>query len=119
MVNYENLTIYKSSLDFAVYFEKIVKYFDKYHRFSIGQDLRTQSRKIVLQIIRINTTKKIEDKQELLSLLEEMKLLIHLSKQAKAFMNFNSYSYSSTLLADICRQAENWHNKSKTHILCK
>ena len=40
MVIYENLAVYKSSFDLCVYYEKIVKNFDKGHKFAIGADLK-------------------------------------------------------------------------------
>jgi hypothetical protein len=41
-----------------------------------------------------------------------LKLIIRLSKEAKAFHNTNSYGYASELLANICRQAEAWYSYS-------
>jgi hypothetical protein len=114
MASYDNLPLYKATFDLAVYFEKIVKHFDRYHRFTLGQDLRNQSRLIAKQVMRIHQTKCKSDANELLAQLEELKLIIRLSKEAKAFHNTNSYGYASQLLANICRQAESWHSHSFT-----
>lgn len=45
-MQYDNLPIYKSSLDFCVYVETIVKSFAKYEKYTIGEDLRTYSKEI-------------------------------------------------------------------------
>ena len=37
---YDNLPIYKSALDLVVYIETIVKGFNKYHKYTIGEDMR-------------------------------------------------------------------------------
>jgi len=37
---YENLPIYKSALDLCVYIETIVQGFERYHKYTIGEDLR-------------------------------------------------------------------------------
>ena len=37
---YTNLPIFKVSLDLAVYLDSIVKNQDRYHRYTIGSDLR-------------------------------------------------------------------------------
>ncbi|MFT4326391.1 MAG: hypothetical protein ACMXYK_02730 [Candidatus Woesearchaeota archaeon] len=49
-------------------FEKIVKHFDRYHRFTLGQDLRNQSRLVAKQVMRIHQSKRKEDIQELLKI---------------------------------------------------
>ena len=113
MASYDNLPLYKATFDLAVYFEKIVKHFDRYHRFTLGQDLRNQSRLIAKQVMRIHQTRNKADANELLAQLEELKLIIRLSKEAKAFHNTNSYGYASELLANICRQAEGWHSHAQ------
>ena len=111
MVKYDNLPIYKSALDLAIYFEKIVKHFDRYHKYTIGTDLRNKSREIATQVMRSNATKHVNDLKELVAKIEELKLLIRLCKEAKAFHNFNSYSYSSQLIANLSRQADGWYQK--------
>ena len=60
---YENLPIYKLALDFCVYIETIVKGFDKYHKYTIGEDLRNFSKEILFTIHRANALK---EKREML-----------------------------------------------------
>ena len=112
MASYENLPLYKATFDLAVYFEKIVKHFDRYHRFTLGQDLRNQSRLIAKQVMRIHQTKCKDDANELLAQIEELKLIIRLSKEAKAFHNPNSYGYCAKLLSTICNQSQSWYSYS-------
>jgi len=47
VVYYDNLPIFKSALDLVVYVETIVKGFDKYHKYTLGEDLRQQSKEIL------------------------------------------------------------------------
>ena len=51
---YENLPVYKRALDLAVYFEKTVKGFDRYFKYTVGTDLRNQSREILYLIAKAN-----------------------------------------------------------------
>lgn len=108
MVTYDNLPIYKSALDLAIYFEKIVKHFDRYHKYTIGTDLRNKSRDIATQVMRSNATKQVDDIRELVAKIEELKLIIRLCKEVKGFSNFNSYGFSSKLIANLSRQANGW-----------
>jgi hypothetical protein len=110
MPHYDNLPIYKSSFDLVVYFEKIVKNFDRYHKYTIGTDLKNKSRQIALQVIRANTSKiKTNEIQEITILIEELKLLVRLCKQINGFSNKNSYPYSSKLITNLTSQTNIWH----------
>lgn len=109
MPHYDNLPIYKSSFDLCVYFEKIVKNFDRYHKYAIGTDLKNKSRQIALKITHANLSKsKTTYIQEIIILIEELKLLVRLCKNINGFYNKNSYSYSSKLLTNLDLQANNW-----------
>ena len=109
MVNYENLAVYKSAFDLCVYFEKIVKNFGKGHKFTIGADLKNKSREIAIQVVRANISNtKIKDIQELIILIEELKMIVRLCQETNGFSNKNSYSYVSKLLTNLSNQANNW-----------
>ena len=54
MARYEHLPIYKQAMDVAVHFEKVVAGFSRYHKYTLGSELRNKSREIVAQIIRAN-----------------------------------------------------------------
>lgn len=54
MARYEHLPIYKQAMDVAVHFEKVVAGFSRYHKYTLGTELRNKSREIVAQIIRAN-----------------------------------------------------------------
>lgn len=66
MARYEHLPIYKQAVDVAVHFEKIVAGFTRYHKYTLGTELRNKSREVVVLIVRANAAR---DKQaELLAL---------------------------------------------------
>lgn len=52
MARYEHLPIYKTAMDLAVYLEQVVRNFSRYHKYTLGSDLRQASREIVTLIIR-------------------------------------------------------------------
>lgn len=92
-----------------MYIEQIVRKFSRYNKYTIGSDLRNKSRHIACQIMRVNSMKeKRKEIEELIALAEEMKLLLRIGKETRAFLNFNSYSYSSAIVAQISRQAMGW-----------
>ena len=40
MARYEHLPIYKAALDMTVHFEKLVAGFSRYHKYTLGTELR-------------------------------------------------------------------------------
>mgnify|MGYP000123005703 CR=1 FL=1 len=54
MARYEHLPIYKQAMDVAVHFEQVVAGFSRYHKYTLGTELRNKSREIVSHIIRAN-----------------------------------------------------------------
>jgi len=110
-MNYDNLPIYKSAMDLCVYVETIVKGFDKYHKYTIGEDLRDYAKKLLFLIHRANRS---EAKKEHLIVLrdtcEDMKMLIQLAKALKAFKSFDQFEHLSKRIVEICKQAQSWLN---------
>jgi hypothetical protein len=45
MAQTEHLPIYKAAYDACLYFEQVVRSFSRYHKYSIGQDVRDGSRR--------------------------------------------------------------------------
>ena len=56
MARYQHLPIYKKAMDLTIYLVKIVRSFSRYHKYTLGSELRERSREIVGLIIRANST---------------------------------------------------------------
>ena len=77
MAYYEHLPIYKKSIDVAIYIESIVRGFPKYHKYTMGTDLRNKSREIVNLIIKANSEKqKLPTLFMLRDTIEELKVIM-------------------------------------------
>jgi hypothetical protein len=110
-MKYVELPIYKSALDFAVYMETIVKSFDKYEKYTIGEDLRNYSKELLFCVHRANIAdKKLHKLRELRDKCEEIKMLLQLCKELKAFKSFKQFEHSSKLIISVCKQAQAWYN---------
>ena len=109
MARYEHLPIYKQAMDVAVHFEKVVAGFSRYHKYTLGTELRNKSREIVAQIIRANAERDKAPKLiELRGQLDELFILIRLAKEVQAFKSFSAYQFTVEQVASICRQNEGW-----------
>src|SRR3989442_3259874 len=49
--------IYQAAFDLAVHLEQIVRHFDRYHKYTLGTDLRTGSRRVLERIIEANESR--------------------------------------------------------------
>ena len=109
MAQYEHLPIYRKSMEVAVYFEKIVRNFSRYNKYILGSELRNLSRDIVKLIIKANSSReKLPILYELRERLEEMKVLIRISKEANAFNNFKSFQHAIEGIISVSKQNEGW-----------
>ena len=56
MARYEHLPIFKKAYDLNLYFEKTVCHFSRYHKYTLGMEVREKARKavkfIAVQILR-------------------------------------------------------------------
>jgi len=108
---YFGLPIYRDALALVVYLETIVHGFEKYHKYTIGKDLRKKSKKLLFLIHQANNDEnQIKYLKKLLNKCEEMKMLIAIAKELKAFKSFNQFEHSTQLCVPICKQAQAWYN---------
>ena len=58
MARHEHLPIYKAALDMTVHFERLVAGFSRYHKYTLGTELREGSRAVQQQVLRANNPAK-------------------------------------------------------------
>jgi hypothetical protein len=109
MARYEHLPIYKQAMDIAVHFERVVASFSRYHKYTLGTDLRQKSREVVALIVKANNSR--DRKIVLLQLracLDELLILIRLAKEVQAFKSFKAFQFILEQVVSVCRQNEGW-----------
>jgi hypothetical protein len=109
VAQYEHLPIYKAAFDLLIYFEKIVKNFSRYNKYTHGTALRDLAREALVLIIRANnSSEKLPVLEELRIRLEELKTVIRICKEVSAFPNFNSFETSINQVINLSKQNEGW-----------
>jgi hypothetical protein len=114
MARYEHLPIYKQALDVAVHFEHVVAGFSRYHKYTLGTELRQQSRAVVAAIVKANAA--TDKRVHLLALrerLDELLITVRIAKEARAFKRFAAFEHAIGLIIQICRQNEGWLRASR------
>ena len=109
MARYEHLPIYKTAMDLTVYFEQVVRNFSRYHKYTLGSDLRQQSRELVTVIIRANSRReKLPVLYELRERLEALLVLLRIGQEVRAFQHVAAYGRAAELVVALSRQNEGW-----------
>ena len=109
MANTEHLPIYKCSYDLCLYLEQVVQGFSRYHKYSLGTDLRDSGRRVLKLVVRANARRdKAPVLLDLREELEELKVLLRLGQDIKAFPRFGSFEHAVGLMVEIAKQNEGW-----------
>jgi len=109
MAHYEHLPIYLKAMEVAVYFENTVRHFSRYHKYTLGTELREVSRDIVKRVIKANSSRsKLPELLALRERLEELKLLIRITREAGGFKSFNAFQHAIEGTVSISKQNEGW-----------
>jgi len=114
MAQYEHLPIFKSAFDLAVHIEKIVHGFSRYHKYTLGTDLRNRSRSVLEKIVKCNNLRDRSD--ELLSLrhdLEVFKIITRLCYESGGFKSKKAYLHIARQIVETSKQLEGWLRYSK------
>ena len=94
MARSEHLPIYKAAYDMCLYFEQVVRNFSRYHKYSLGSDLRDGARRVLKLVVRANARRdKTPALLEVREQLEELKVLLRLAIE---------------LVTEIAKQNEGW-----------
>lgn len=106
---YQNLPVWKKQLDLVVYLERIVKNFDRHHKYVIGSELRRKAHEVLVLLAKANV-KASGPKHiaEAIEGLEELKILVHVCKEIKAFNKVGNVEYSTKLIVEVLKQCEGW-----------
>ena len=114
VARYEHLPIYKTGMELAVLMENAVKTMSRYHKYTIGTDLRNRCLALVSLTARANSS---EDKQPVLQemriVLEELKQILFLAKEIKALQSFLTYKEAMERVLSLSKQNEGWLRKMR------
>jgi len=104
MAQTEHLPIYERAYDLCLYLEQVVRKFPRYHKYSLGQDLRDGARRVLRPVVRANAhADKAPVLLQIREEVEELKILLRLCHDAKALPSFRSFEHAITQLTDIAK----------------
>ena len=96
MAQAEHLPIDKASYDLCLSLEQVVRSFSRYHKYTLGTDLRDGARRVLKLVVRANTRRdKVPVLLELREEVEELKVILRLCQDVKAFANFDAFEQAT------------------------
>jgi len=109
MARYEHLPIYRDAYDLALHLENLVRHFSRYHKYTLGTDLRNAGRRVLETVIEANSsTDRGGRLLELRQQLERFKVLARLCHDAGGFASRGSYLHVAERITNLARQNEGW-----------
>lgn len=106
-----NLPIWRDANRFLVAIEKVVKHFPKYHKYTLGSELRSNALKICNLIHQA-----WQEKQQQCALLyklkyciDEIKIQLHLAKKLEALPSFRTFEFLSKQAVNLGKQNGGWY----------
>ena len=115
MAQYEHLPIYRDAMRLAVHIENTVRGFGRYHKYTLGSDLRNGAHKIVELVAKANGSRDREAVLlELRALIERMTITARICQEVKGFRTFEGFTTTVEGLVLLARQNEGWLKKRPT-----
>lgn len=114
MAYYRHLPVWKAALDLAVHLEHAVRRFPRYHKYTLGTELRLTSQRLCRLVARANNAQQEARWQaldELVLAVEEMKTLLTLAQETQAFAHFNEFAGATELVVNLGKQSGGWRRR--------
>ncbi len=110
---YKDLPILRDAKSLLVRLEQTVKDFPRYHKYTLGSDLRQQSYKVVRMIVFCIQTKqnRVHNVQRLFLMIEDLKTQLQIGKELAVYQNFKQFEGLAKMTFDLSKQVKSWQNK--------
>jgi len=109
MAAYEHLPIFKKLMDLAVFMEETASRFPRYHKYTLGSELRMLCHRALALVVEANST--AERYRVLLGLrlvLERIKIHLMIAREVRAYQSPHAFARATEMTVDLCRQNEGW-----------
>lgn len=115
MARYEHLPIWRDAVRLVTVLEEAVRGFPRYHKYALGADLRRQAMGVCRLIIRAAGARNGRERQlERLALaVEDLKVLIQLAKEVRAFRSFKEFEQAALLAVALGKQSGGWWKRAR------
>lgn len=109
------LPIWREANRLLLELEQAVRGFPRYHKYTLGSELRTTALRICQTIHRAHSRKQGKPQlvQQLAELVDDLKMQIQLARELKAFQNFTQFQRVAELAVSLGKQAGGWLKQTR------
>ena len=108
-----NTPLWRDAQRLLVLVEDAVRRFPRYHKYTIGSDLRRQAMLVCRLVNRAwrDQEGRVRHVQQLVMAVDELKLLLQLGKEVRAFAGFGQFQQLAELSVDLGKQSGGWRRR--------
>jgi hypothetical protein len=110
MAHMDHLPIWRDANRLLVIIEEAVRHFPRYHKYTLGTDLRRQAMGICRLIVRAYHEKdgRVQHVRRLALAVDDLKVLVQLGKEVRAFHSFKEFQAAAELAVILGKQSGGW-----------
>lgn len=115
MRHLNRLPIWRDAGRLLLEIEQAVRGFPRYHKYTVGSELRTTALRLCQSIHRAHSRRQSRAKlvQQVAELVDDLKMQIQLARELKAFQNFAQFQRAAELAVSLGRQAGGWLRQTR------
>lgn len=115
MRHLNQLPIWRDANRLLVLVEEVVRGFARYHKYTLGTELRTLALRLCRSIHRVvsRQSSRLKLIQQVVELVDDLKLHLQLAKELKAFARFTQFQQVAELVVGLGRQAGGWYKQAR------
>ncbi|MCI5147797.1 MAG: four helix bundle protein [Candidatus Electrothrix sp. AR3] len=110
----ERLPIWRDANRLLLELEQAVRQFSRYHKYTVGTDLRRQAMYICRMLVRSLSAEegqRLHQVRQMRHAVDDIKVMIQLAQEIKAFQNFRQFELISGLAVAIGKQGGAWYRQ--------
>jgi predicted alpha/beta-fold hydrolase len=100
----ERLPIWRDANRLLLEIEQAVRRFPRYHKYAVGADLRQQAMlvcRLLVRALSAENRQRVEQVQNLRHAADDLKVMIQLAKEVKAFQSFRQFEEMMVALLSV------------------
>jgi hypothetical protein len=117
MAHHSYLPIWKVALSLTVHLEQAVRRFSRYHKYTLGQDLRHGAQRLCVRVVQANDATggaRVQALDVLVLVVETVKTQLSVAQELGAFANFNDFAQATELAVNLGKQSGEWRRRVRS-----
>jgi hypothetical protein len=109
----EKMPLWRDANRLLLLVEQAVRHFPRYHKYTLGSDLRRQVMRLCRLIVRACNTpeQRLRYVQQLVDSVDDFKVQIQLAKELKVFRRFTEFQAIAELAVSLGKQSGGWKRR--------